>query len=69
VPSVGIAVVASGPIDQQSLAARCRGLVPPQLALHVVQLDAIPRNEMGKILRRELAARICAARSDVQAAR
>jgi acyl-coenzyme A synthetase/AMP-(fatty) acid ligase len=68
-PSIGIAVVIDKPVDRNALTARCRAAVPRQLPIHIVQLDAIPRNEGGKILRRELATRISAARAHVEAER
>ncbi len=60
--SVGIGIVSDVAIDEGTLVARYRQVVPRQVSLHVAQLEAIPRNENGKILRKELAQRIAATR-------
>jgi acyl-coenzyme A synthetase/AMP-(fatty) acid ligase len=64
-PSIGVGVVADTPLDVQSMTARCREVMSTQIPVHVVQIDAIPRNEAGKILRRELAASISSARAKI----
>ncbi len=58
---VGVGIVASAPVDGDELGARCRAVVPNFLAYFIVQLEAIPRNDAGKIVRRDLAARLQAA--------
>jgi acyl-coenzyme A synthetase/AMP-(fatty) acid ligase len=60
---VAVGIVADTPIDRESLAARCREVVPSQVPIYVLQMEAIPRNDSGKILRRELGARISTSRA------
>ena len=53
---LGAAVVARGPIDRRALAEAMRRHSPRAAPNFVMQVDAIPRNDAGKILRRDLAA-------------
>ena len=51
-------VVSDTPVDPSSLAALCREhLVPYKVPTAFHRVDALPRNDVGKLLRRELAAR------------
>jgi len=50
-------VVTSGEIDAAALHARCRDhLTPYKVPVEYVRVDALPRNAVGKILRRQLVA-------------
>jgi acyl-coenzyme A synthetase/AMP-(fatty) acid ligase len=56
-------VVARGPVDAGELEARCRAqLTPYKVPVAFVVVDALPRNDAGKVLRRELAAAYDASR-------
>ena len=51
------AVVLKGAFDEKSLLARCRTQLGQRAPMRLVQVDALPRNDAGKVMRRELAAR------------
>jgi len=51
-------VVGDAPLDPASLGAWCREhLAPFKVPASFIQVAALPRNDMGKLLRRELTAR------------
>lgn len=51
-------VVAAGAVDAEVVLARCRAGLPKwQVPARIVQLAALPRNDAGKVLRRELVER------------
>ncbi|MDF1586544.1 class I adenylate-forming enzyme family protein [Marinimicrococcus flavescens] len=52
------AVVAHGPVGEAALLAHCRDRLGLRAPRRVMVLDAMPRNVDGKILKRELAARL-----------
>ena len=51
------AVVMKGAFDEKALLARCREQLGQRAPMRLVQVDALPRNDAGKVMRRELAAR------------
>ncbi len=51
-------VVSRGEFDEASVIAHCRERLGARAPARVFRVDALPRNDMGKIQRRELAARI-----------
>lgn len=52
-------VVAEGPFDEQALRQRCRAQLGPTMVPRLfTAIDAMPRNDAGKINRRALAARL-----------
>lgn len=54
-----------GTTDQQSLTAHCRALlVPYKIPIAFVEVDELPRSEIGKVLRRDLAATWSGLRDD-----
>jgi acyl-CoA synthetase (AMP-forming)/AMP-acid ligase II len=54
-------LVCDGPLDPASLRSWCREhLAPYKVPAGFTQVDALPRNDMGKLLRRELTARASA---------
>jgi malonyl-CoA/methylmalonyl-CoA synthetase len=56
VPNLVAVVVASGPIDEAALRAKCsERLGPSFVPAHFVTAASLPRNEAGKVLRRQLA--------------
>lgn len=57
-PSLVVAVAGGGVVDEERVIKACRSKVSTKIEIHVVPVDAIPRNAMGKIVRRDLAARI-----------
>lgn len=64
ISELGAAVVAHGPIDRRALADAMQRHSPRAAPNFVIKVDVIPRNDAGKILRRELAA-IAASRGAV----
>lgn len=56
-PMLLAAVVCRGPVDEQETLARCHALLGQRAPQHLVRLQALPRNEAGKVLRRVLASR------------
>ena len=50
-----LAVVAERPIDADELLSHCRSRLGSRAPVGFVQLKALPRNPMGKVLRRKLA--------------
>ena len=50
-----LAVVPGEGFDPQALQAHCRERLGTRSPRKIVQVDHIPRNAMGKVLRRELA--------------
>ena len=52
------AVVSRGDFDQASLLRHCRERLGQRAPVRVFPLASLPRNDMGKVLRRELAARV-----------
>ena len=52
---VWAAVVPSSQFDEQAILSACRAEFGAKGPLRVISLDEIPRNEMGKVMRRELA--------------
>lgn len=57
---VGVGYVAAAPIDPDALRAPLKSVVPSMVRLEFVRIDAVPRNEMGKIVRAALRARVIA---------
>ena len=53
-----VAVVPSSGFSEQALSAQYRSAFPKLPAIHVVRVAAIPRNEMGKIMRTQLASAV-----------
>lgn len=51
------ALVCRGPVDEQQTLQRCRALLGQRAPARLIKLERLPRNEAGKVLRRELAAR------------
>ena len=49
------AVVMKGAFDEKSLLARCRTQLGQRAPMRLVQVDALPRNDAGKVMRRVLA--------------
>jgi acyl-CoA synthetase (AMP-forming)/AMP-acid ligase II len=50
-------IVTSGDVGDDELIALCRAhLTPYKIPLDFVRVDALPKNEIGKVLRRQLAA-------------
>jgi acyl-CoA synthetase (AMP-forming)/AMP-acid ligase II len=55
VEEIHVAVVPTGDYDEAALRGRCRAKFPLDGAkLHILRIDAVPRNEMGKVDRRKL---------------
>jgi long-chain acyl-CoA synthetase len=52
------AVVARGPLDRAQLLAWCKQRLGVRAPQRIVVLEALPRNARGKVLKRELAARL-----------
>ena len=52
------AVVCRGAFDERSLLEHCRGVLGKFAPTRVFRLERLPRNAAGKVLRRELAARV-----------
>jgi acyl-CoA synthetase (AMP-forming)/AMP-acid ligase II len=50
-----LAVVADRPIDADELLSHCRSRLGSRAPVAIVQVKALPRNPMGKVLRRRLA--------------
>jgi long-chain acyl-CoA synthetase len=50
-------IVATGDVADEELVALCRDhLTPYKIPIDFVRIDALPKNEIGKVLRRQLAA-------------
>ncbi|MFN8041193.1 MAG: long-chain fatty acid--CoA ligase [Acidimicrobiales bacterium] len=59
VPVAFVATVAGAPLDTDALEAHCRErLVPYKVPVRFERVDALPRNEVGKVLGRELVDRL-----------
>ncbi|MDB5873250.1 MAG: long-chain fatty acid--CoA ligase [Ramlibacter sp.] len=66
----GVAVVATGDFAEAELTQRYRAAFPALPAITIFRLDSIPRNDMGKIMRSQLAAMVAGpARSTEPAAK
>jgi acyl-CoA synthetase (AMP-forming)/AMP-acid ligase II len=50
-----LAVVGDEAMDAQALLAHCRTRLGSRAPVRILQVDALPRNALGKVLRRELA--------------
>jgi len=50
-----LAVVCDAAVDAQALLAHCRAKLGGRAPVRILQVDALPRNSLGKVLRRQLA--------------
>jgi acyl-CoA synthetase (AMP-forming)/AMP-acid ligase II len=64
-----VAVVATQGFSEQELQRRCREAYPNLPAMRIFPVERIPRNEMGKVQRSELAALLAGAQGAVAAGR
>ena len=49
------AVVMTGAFDEKAILARCRAQLGQRTPMRLVQVETLPRNDAGKVMRRELA--------------
>ena len=59
-PVLCAAVVPSAPMDPQAFHRRCRDKLGPWAPTAIMHVEELPRNEMGKVQRTELAAAVLA---------
>jgi O-succinylbenzoic acid--CoA ligase len=63
------ALVCRGPVDVPQTLQRCHAVLGQRAPARLVKIERLPRNEAGKVLRRELAARTTVRQAQPEAER